>query len=214
MSSVPFDTEMGCGMAARGRPRAFDRDDALRKAMTVFWEHGYEGASMSDLTAAMGINSPSLYAAFGCKEELFREAVAYYNQTEGAAAFRALGEQPTARDAIAEVLRHNVIAFADPAKPKGCMIVLTATTHSERSHAVHEHLADRRLATEHHFRERIERGIAEGDVPAGADATRIAAFYNAVNQGMAIQARDGADQAKLSAVAESAIAVWEGLVGG
>jgi AcrR family transcriptional regulator len=199
-------------MAVRGRPRAFDRDGALRKAMRVFWEHGYEAASISDLTAAMGINSPSLYAAFGCKEQLFREAVALYNETEGAAAFRALRDQGTARDAIAEVLRHNVAAFTDPNKPRGCMIVLTATTYTERSHAVHEYLADERLATEHDFRERIERGIAEGDVPAGADAARIAAFYNAVNQGMAIQARDGADRAKLSAVAESAISAWDGLV--
>jgi AcrR family transcriptional regulator len=201
-------------MAVRGRPRAFDRDEALRKAMNVFWEHGYEAASMSDLTTAMGINSPSLYAAFGCKEQLFREAVAYYNETEGAAAARVLREVASAREAIAEVLRHNVIAFTDAEKPRGCMIVLTATTYTERSHAVHEHLADWRLATEHDFRERIERGIADGDVPPGADAVRIAAFYNAVNQGMAIQARDGADRAKLSAVAESAIAAWDGLVGG
>jgi len=210
---MPFDTEMGCGMAARGRPRAFDRHGALREAMKVFWEHGYDAASISDLTEAMEISSPSLYAAFSCKEQLLREAVELYNATEGAAAFRALREQSTARDAIAEVLRHNVIAFTDPDKPRGCMIVLTATTDTERSRAVHEHLAHLRLATEYDFRERIERGIADGDVPAGADAARIAAFYNAVNQGMAIQARDGADRAKLSAVAESAIAAWDGLVG-
>jgi AcrR family transcriptional regulator len=181
--------------------------------MRVFWEHGYEAASMSDLTAAMGINSPSLYAAFGCKEQLFREAVAYYNQTEGAGAATALRAASTARDAIADVLRHNVIAFSDPDKPKGCMISLTATTYTERSQAVHEYLADWRLANEHDFRERIERGIADGDVPAGADAAGIAAFYNAVNQGMAIQARDGAERSKLSAVAESAIAAWDGLLG-
>jgi AcrR family transcriptional regulator len=209
---VSFDTETGCGMATRGRPRAFDRERALRKAMRVFWEHGYEAASISDLTAAMGINSPSLYAAFGCKEQLFREAVALYSETEGAAAFKALRDESTAWDAIAKVLRHNVVAFTDPNKPRGCMIVLTATTYTERSHAVHEHLAGERLATERDFRDRIERGIAEGDVPPGADASRIAAFYNAVNQGMAIQARDGADRAKLSAVAESAISAWDGLV--
>ena len=201
-------------MAARGRPRAFDRDGALRRAMKVFWEHGYDGASITDLTTAMGISSPSLYAAFGCKEQLFREAVALYNETEGAAAASGTARaKPTARDAIAEVLRHNVIAYTDPDKPRGCMIVLAATTDTERSRAVHEHLADWRMATEHDFRERIERGIADGDVPAGADAATIAAFYNAVNQGMAIQARDGADRAKLSAVAESAIAAWDGLVG-
>jgi AcrR family transcriptional regulator len=181
--------------------------------MEVFWQHGYDGASMSDLTAAMGINSPSLYAAFGCKEQLFREAVARYNETEGTPAATALRELPTARDAIAEVLRHNVTAFTDPDKPRGCMIVLAVTTSTDRSRPVHDHLAEWRLATEQDFRHRIERGIADGDVPAGANAATVAAFYNAVNQGMALQARDGADRSKLSAVAEAAISAWDGLVG-
>jgi len=179
--------------------------------MEVFWQHGYEGASMTDLTAAMGINSPSLYAAFGCKEALFREAVAYYNENEGGAAAKVLRELPTAKEAFAGFLRQNVIAYTEPDKPSGCMIVLTATTYTEQSRAVHAHLAEWRIGTEHDFRERIERGIADGDVAAGVDAVTIAAFYSAVNQGMAIQARDGADRAKLSAVAESAISAWDGL---
>ena len=200
-------------MAARGRPRTFDREDALRRAMEVFWDRGYEGASMSELTAAMGINSPSLYAAFGCKEQLLREAVAHYNETEGSAAAKALCELSTAREAIAEVLRHNVIAFTDPEKPPGCMIVLTATTYTDESRAVHSHLADWRTALEHDFRKRIERGIVDGDVPAGTDAATVAAFYNTVNHGMAIQARDGADRSKLSGIAETAVSAWDGLVG-
>jgi AcrR family transcriptional regulator len=204
---------MGCGMAARGRPRSFDRAHALRQAMEVFWRRGYEGASITDLTTAMGINSPSLYAAFGCKEALFREAVAYYNETEGVDAAKALRDLPTAKEAIGGFLRQNVIAYTDADKPSGCMIVLTATTYTEQSQAVHAHLAEWRIATEHDFRERIERGIAECDVPATADAATIAAFYSAVNQGMAIQARDGADRSKLSAVAELAISSWDGLVG-
>lgn len=199
-------------MAERGRPRTFDRTDALRRAMEVFWQQGYEGASMSDLTSAMGINSPSLYAAFGSKERLFREAVAHYNDTEGAVMGACLRDVPTAREAVAAALRHNAVAFVDPATPRGCMIVLTATTSSERSQAVHDYLADWRLASETDFRERIERGIADGDVPAGTDAATVAAFYNAVNQGMAIQARDGAEAQKLTAVAEAAIAAWEALV--
>jgi AcrR family transcriptional regulator len=181
--------------------------------MEVFWKHGYEGASITDLTTAMGINSPSLYAAFGCKEALFREAVAYYNENEGVDAAKALRELPTAKDAIAGFLRQNVIAYTNPDKPTGCMIVLTATTYTEQNKGVHAHLADWRIATEHDFRKRIQQGIADGDVPGGADAATIAAFYSAVNQGMAIQARDGADRAKLSAVAETAIAAWDGLVG-
>jgi AcrR family transcriptional regulator len=201
-------------MAARGRPRAFDRTEALRQAMTVFWERGYEGASISDLSAAMGINSPSLYAAFGCKEQLLRDAVALYNEIEGADIAAALRERPSAREAIAEVLRRNAIAYTDPGKPTGCMIVLTATTYTEGNRAVHDHLAEHRMSLERDFRERIERGIDDGDVPVGADAATVAAFYNAVNHGMAIQARDGANRSTLCAVAEAAIAAWDGLVSG
>ena len=200
-------------MATRGRPRAFDRDEALRRAMEVFWEHGYEATSMSHLTAAMGISSPSLYAAFGSKEELFREAVAYYNDTFGATAAAELRERPTAREAISAVLRHHAVVFCDPDNPRGCMIVLAATTSGDDTRSVHEYLAQWRMALETDFRERVERGIAEGDVPAGADAAAIAAFYNTVNHGMAIQARDGADVKKLSSIAEGAIAAWDGLVG-
>jgi AcrR family transcriptional regulator len=209
---VPFDTEMGCGMAARGRPRAFDRDGALWKAMKLFWEQGYEAASISDLTAAMGISSPSQYAAFGCKEQLFREAVALYNETLGATAAAELRDRPTAREAISAVLRHHAAVFCDADNPRGCMIVLAATTCTDRSRSVHEHLADWRMALERDFTQRIERGIADGDVPPGADAAAIAAFYNSVNHGMAIQARDGANQMKLSAIAEAAIAAWDGLI--
>lgn len=198
-------------MATRGRPRSFDRADALQRAMNAFWEHGYEATSITDLTAAMGINSPSLYSAFGSKEELFREAVAHYNDTLGATAAAELRERPTAREAIASVLRHHATVFCDPDNPRGCMIVLAANSCSDRARSVHEYLADWRMELERDFRDRIERGIREGDVPAGADAATIAAFYNSVNHGMAIQARDGADRNKLSAIAESAISAWDAL---
>lgn len=196
----------------RGRPRTFDRAGALRRAMEVYWEHGYEGTSISDLTTALGINSSSLYAAFGSKEDLFREAVAHYDETLGATAAVELRERPTARESIAAVLRHHAAVFCDTENPRGCMIVLAATACSDDGRSVHEFLADWRMALERDFRERIERGIVEGDVPAGADAAAIAAFYNTVNHGMAIQARDGAEGAKLSSIAEAAISAWDALV--
>ena len=196
-------------MAGRGRPRTFDRAAALRDAMAVFWEHGYEGAAMADLTEAMGINSPSLYAAFGSKEELFREAVTLYEQTEGAAAMAALSTGATARAAIAGALRANAIAYTEPENPRGCMIVLAATTYTERSAAVRDHLAGLRRGMERLFQDRVERGIADGDVRAGVDAAGVAAFYNAVMEGMSVQARDGATRAALLAVAARADAAWD-----
>src|SRR5215475_3156896 len=113
-------------MAERGRPRRFERTEALRRAMEVFWTRGYEGASMSELTAAMGINSPSLYAAFGCKEALFREALALYEAVNSGNAARALDSEPTARRAVEAMLRENAADYAAPGRPSGCMIVLAS----------------------------------------------------------------------------------------
>jgi AcrR family transcriptional regulator len=113
-------------MSVRGRPRGFDRSEALRKAMIVFWERGYEGASLESLTAAMGISRPSLYAAFGCKEMLFREAVELYEKAEGSVTDRALDNATSARAAIEAMLRCNIDTYADPRTPAGCMIVLSS----------------------------------------------------------------------------------------
>src|SRR5918996_4164529 len=119
---VSIDTER-FPMAERGRPRSFDRAAALRRAMEVFWAKGYDGASLSDLTAAMGINSPSLYAAFGSKEGLFREAVALYGATEGTEIWEALPQAPTAREAIERFLRASALSFTRPDRPAGCLVV-------------------------------------------------------------------------------------------
>ena len=137
--------------------------------MEVFWEHGYEGASLSELTAAMGINSPSLYAAFGCKEALFREAVALYNATEGSVMSAALRDEPMARDAVEAMLRNNAYRYTAPGKPSGCMIVLAATTCTPANSRVRAHLAECRSDARDALRHRFERGVVEGDLPAEAD---------------------------------------------
>ena len=200
-------------MASRGRPRSFDRAAALRQAMAVFWQRGYEGTSLADLTAAMGINRPSLYAAFGCKEALFLEAVALYETEEGIATTRALQDEPTARAAIEAMLRRNADAYAAPETPAGCMVVLGAMLGTPECQAVREHLAAHRRQAQEDVRRRLEQGVAEGDLPAGTDTAALAAFYTTVLQGLSIQARDGASRQALSAIVDCAMAAWDQLTG-
>ncbi|WDZ85040.1 TetR/AcrR family transcriptional regulator [Micromonospora cathayae] len=201
-------------MVKRGRPRTFDRTTALRRAMEVFWQRGYQGASLSELTAAMGIASPSLYAAFTSKEALFREAVDLYNATEGSAPQRALDSDGSARSAIEAMLRHNARAYVDPANPSGCLVVLAATAGLPESDEVRRFLAECRERDIADIRRRIARGVAEGDVPAGTDPEPIARFVGAIVQGMSLQARDGATRAQLDGVVDCAMAAWDRLVSG
>lgn len=195
-------------MPTPGRPRGFDRDAALAAALRVFWTHGYEGASLADLTAAMGINRPSLYAAFGNKEALFSEALALYERQEGAPLDRLIDGAPTARAAISATLRHNARVYAREGFPRGCLIVLSLMVGTPESADVRHLLAERRRAGTDALAARIARGQREGDVPPDVDPTRLASFYTAVLQGMSVHARDGASEAELMAIAETAMAGW------
>jgi AcrR family transcriptional regulator len=199
-------------MAERGRPRGFDRAEALRRAMEVFWEHGYEGTSIGDLTAAMGIRPPSLYAAFGSKEALFREAVALYEEAEGEPPLCALREASTARDGIEAMLRAHVRAYTAPGRPTGCMVVLAATTYTPSTAGIRDFLAEQRRQSIVAVRERLARGQAEGDVPPGADIDALAAYVMSVQFGMSVQARDGASREELSAVVDCLMAGWSALL--
>ncbi|QCX79450.1 HTH-type transcriptional repressor ComR [Streptomyces sp. YIM 121038] len=199
-------------MAGRGRPRGFDRETALRRAMEVFWEHGYEATSMTDLTSAMGIASPSLYAAFGSKERLFQEAVTLYSVTEGSVMTRAFAEVPTARGAVEAVLRENARAYTDRDRPTGCMIVLAATNCSPANAPVRDHLAGWRRSGAEMMAERLRRGVEEGELPAATDTEAVAAFYTTVVQGMSVQARDGASRATLDKTVDRAMAAWDAVL--
>ncbi len=195
--------------AKRGRPRSFDRDLALRRAMEVFWAQGYEGASIGDLTAAMGIERPSLYAAFSCKEALFRAAVDLYVQQESGATHRALAREPTARDAIAAMLHDNARLYSAPGKPHGCLVVLGALVGTPDAAPVRAELAARRALVRAAVEARIRQGMAEGDVAATADAGVLADFYCTVLNGLSLQARDGRSCDELLAIGDAAMAAWD-----
>ncbi|MBT2448162.1 TetR/AcrR family transcriptional regulator [Streptomyces sp. ISL-43] len=190
----------------RGRPRSFDRDAALGKAMFAFWERGYEATSISDLTAACGIGAPSLYAAFGDKRKLFDEAVEAYGGRYGDFGAVALAEEPTARAAVGRMLREAAAVYTDPAHPRGCMVISAAV--NTTSDEVAEALRERREANLKTFERRIGADVAAGVLPAGTDARALARFAGAVLQGMSQQSRDGASREELEAVAETALRAW------
>jgi len=190
-----------------GRPRAFDIDKALDRALQVFWQKGYEGTSLSDLTRVMGINRPSLYAAFGNKEDLFRTALDRY--AEGPAAYvREAMEKPTARAVVERLLRGAIDLLADPRTPLGCLMVQGALACGEAADPIRQELASRRTAGEAALRRRFKRAISEGDLPADANAADLARFVATVIHGMAVQTAGGASRAELRRVAQMALRAW------
>ncbi|WP_406202181.1 TetR/AcrR family transcriptional regulator [Kitasatospora sp. NBC_01560] len=190
----------------RGRPRSFDRDTALEQALRLFWEHGYEATSVADLTTAMGIRPPSLYAAFGDKRALFEEVVARYRATHGAYAPRALTEEATARAGVARMLREAAAQGTDADHPWGCLVVSSTVncTSPEVTAAVRE----LRNANVRALEARIRADVAAGHEPAGTDPAALARFTATVVQGMSQRARDGATRAELEQVAADAMRVW------
>lgn len=191
-----------------GRPRGFDRDAALLAAMRTFWKQGYEGTSVQDLVTAMGVNKPSLYSTFGCKEEIFREAIELYDRLEGRATTQSLAEAKTARDAVETMLLANARAYTVTEGPRGCMIVLSSLLGAPENEGVRAFLAKNRLDGEMALRARLTRGVAEGDLAPSADLDQLAAFYTTVLEGLSIQARDGASAEKLNMIIEAAMLAW------
>ncbi|WP_234343499.1 TetR/AcrR family transcriptional regulator [Streptomyces sp. NRRL F-5123] len=193
----------------RGRPRAFDREEALAAATRLFWERGYEATSIGDLTEAMGIRPGSLYAAFGDKKSLFREVVRVYGGTPtGAFIGRALTEEPSARAAVARMLREAAANYACPSHPAGCLTISAATNVSRQDAEVQDFLCDLRTANIEAFESRLFTAEQAGELPAGTDARSLAAYFAAVLQGMSQRARDGATPQELAATAELALAAW------
>lgn len=188
-------------MAERGRPRSFDRQIALRRAMEVFWAKGFDDTSMTDLTSAMGIVSPSLYAAFGSKEALFQEAVKLYQATAGLDIWESLETEPTIRGAIETFLLATARSYAKSDGPKGCLLVLGARPSGRGNDVAYEALRSGRAESRGRLRKRFERAVLEGELPSNFDCEAAAAFCATLQSGMSILARDGADAATMEAVA-------------
>ena len=183
-----------------GRPREFDRETALLKARDAFWARGYEGTSMADLVAALGLASARIYAAFGSKEDLFREAVELYEAKEGGFAARALAEEPTARRAIERMLREAVDVYAAPGNPRGCMVVSAATNCTNENDAVMRWLAEHRRARTKSIVDRLRQAAKEGELDPETDVAALGDYFAALLHGLSVQARDGVPRKRLLAL--------------
>ncbi len=190
-----------------GRPRAFDVDKALQKALEVFWAKGYEGASLPDLTEAMGINKPSLYAAFGNKEQLFLKAIELY-ENRPCAFFQPALLQPTAHQVAKHLLFGAAAANADPNLPNGCVVVQGALSCSDNASNVKQALIEKRRQGELQMQQRLEQAKAAGDLPADADCAALASYLAVQLHGMAILAANGATPERLQQVAALALQVF------
>lgn len=175
--------------------------------MLLFWRYGYEATSLSQLTAAMGISPPSLYAAFGDKKQLFLEAVGRYTKWRLGAA-DAIEQAPTARDAVRTLLEGTAVAFTEPDLPAGCLLVSGATNCSPASGDVQAALAEIRLSIETRLRDRIQRDADAGLLSRGTDAGVLSSLYMTLMQGMSNQARDGVTRDALLALASAAMNAW------
>ncbi len=193
---------------AIGRPRSFDRDEALEHALIAFWEHGYDATSVALLGERMGITAPSLYSAFGDKRALFLEALDRYLHTYAAFTTRAVADEPTAYSAIARLLHDAATAYTGDGHPPGCLLITAATNCTPQSEDVRAHLRGLRAAGLESIERKFTAAAHAGELPRNTDAHALAVFYSAVLQGMSAQARDGATHADLEHIARAALLAW------
>jgi AcrR family transcriptional regulator len=191
----------------RGRPREFDVDDALTAALRVFWSKGYEGASMTDLTEAMGVTRPSLYAAFGNKEALFRKALDLYEREKLCYMGQAL-EAPTARGVAERLLRGSLENQTSGDDPRGCLGVISSVACGAEADCIRQEVLERGRIAHEALIERMERAIAEGDFHTPVDPEGITKYLTAILQGMAVQAGAGASREDLQRLVDTSLAIW------
>jgi AcrR family transcriptional regulator len=191
----------------RGRPREFCVDMALASALRVFWSKGYEGASMADLTEAMGITKPSLYAAFGNKEQLFVKALDLYEREKLDYVGKALAE-PTARKVAEHLLRGALENQTSSCEPKGCLGVISSVACGAEAESIRQFVLERGVSARRALVERMERAKAEGDLPAHIDIEGLTSYLYAVLQGMAVQAGAGASREELERLIATSLSMW------
>ncbi len=189
----------------RGRPPAFDRETVLAAARNTFWKHGYDGSSIADLTAAMGITPQSLYAAFGSKADLYRETLDQYRRMPRPEPGNPFQDKLDTVTAFERFLTNSARIFTAPEHPKGCMISTAVLNCAEENEPIAHHVASMRLQTLDIFTARIARGIEEGDIRPDADPRSLARFLGAIVQGMSVQARDAATTEELLALMSHAL---------
>jgi AcrR family transcriptional regulator len=204
MIYLPIGMKSKTAATQRGRPRAFDPDAALERAMHVFWAKGYEGASLSDLTRAMRINRPSLYAAFGNKEQLFRKVLDRYVDGPLAYFSKALAA-PKTRDVVEQIFFGAAKRAGDPRVPSGWLMVQGALAVGDAARSVRKEAVGRRIASEVALRRRFQRAKREGDLPQSADPADLARYVMTVLQGIAVQGANGAGRDQLSRIAQMAL---------
>lgn len=192
---------------AAGRPRGFDTEQALERAMKVFWRLGYEGTSVAELTRAMGIASPSLYAAFGSKDQLFKAVLDHYAARREARLAEVMAA-PTARESTERLLFGLIELVTDPEEPPGCLFLQGGLSCGETTQAIPQELARRRAALETALRQRFAAGQAAGELPAASDPAALAGYFATLCNGIAVQAASGADPAQLRKVAALALKAW------
>lgn len=199
--------EMIATHPAKGRPREFCVDAALAAALRVFWSKGYEGTSLTDLTDAMGITRPSLYAAFGNKETLFRKALDLYEAEKLCYVGEALSE-PTARRVAERLLRGSVDNQTSCEEPRGCLGVISSVACGEEAESIRSDVLERGKLARAALVERFSRAIDDGDLPAGSDVEGLTSFLYAILQGMAVQAGAGASRAELERLVDTSLTMW------
>lgn len=192
---------------AKGRPRSFDRAKALEAALGVFWKKGFAPATIAELCAAMGINPPSLYAAFGNKAQLFMEAVDHYERLYWDDTWDRIDAEPDVHAAIGDFFTSAARILTTPDAPCGCVVVMGAINVPAEFQSVADALRQLREEGRRLFLERLERGLSDGQLPPGTDVDTLATTLNTLLQGMSIEASDGASRARLDQVAAGARAV-------